>query len=570
MGRRAIDVTSFVRDVRAGTSDPDLMRKYGLSRKVLDELFSRLIKAGKLDPSDLMRDVTQAFESTLVVATTCPRCGALLLADSGECSNCLANQVTQLLKDGKKLDSDSTASRPPPKEPVPAPREAPQEVARVNNSGQADEFASDTVIDSGIQEPENEVPIPFQPEVPADNGYPHERRKGQSGSRWTAIAAVVLVVLIIPPAVLVYVGVLDLAGYFGAAAPAPAPEVKARPQYDRPKAGPIPTVTKELQSAPDSGAKGERRDPEIRASASSDTLEPDSKSPEKVPESLVQAQVSKALATERTNKSVKSSDPPEPIVEPASSATLLAKDENGRTVPGANAFDRVRREMASETSGFPTPPKIGEIAHGTEKEIKPALVQAVRHGEVDQATALLDRGADANSVDSEGSSMLLIAARLGNASMAELLLKRGADAKMRDAGGLTALARACETGNGRLIELLLSNDTRKGAAELLEACEKGKINWVKLMLECGADINARNADGGTPLMIAATKGRLELVETLLHKGADANAQDDKGFTALAWAYSPTAMNVTPFRVQKEIIRLLKHSGTGRPFGTRGN
>ncbi len=55
-----------------------------------------------------------------------------------------------------------------------------------------------------------------------------------------------------------------------------------------------------------------------------------------------------------------------------------------------------------------------------------------------------------------------------------------------------------------------------------------------------------------------------LVEALLAKGADATAQDNKGFTALAWAYSPTAMNVTPFKVQREIIRLLKHHEAHKP------
>jgi ankyrin repeat protein len=112
--------------------------------------------------------------------------------------------------------------------------------------------------------------------------------------------------------------------------------------------------------------------------------------------------------------------------------------------------------------------------------------------------------------------------------------------------------------------LLLSHDKSKGAADLLEACENGKTHLAQLMLEGGADMNARTSEGGTPLMIAAAKGNLELVEALLAKGADATAQDNKGFTALAWAYSPTAMNVTPFKVQREIIRLLKHHEAPKP------
>ena len=110
----------------------------------------------------------------------------------------------------------------------------------------------------------------------------------------------------------------------------------------------------------------------------------------------------------------------------------------------------------------------------------------------------------------------------------------------------------------KIAEMLLTGDESKGASTLFEACEKGRTQWVKLLLEHGADMNARNQQGATPLMVAAGNGHEPLVEWLLSNGADTRALDNKGYTALAWAYSPTAMNVTPFPVQRKIIRLLKH------------
>ena len=58
---------------------------------------------------------------------------------------------------------------------------------------------------------------------------------------------------------------------------------------------------------------------------------------------------------------------------------------------------------------------------------------------------------------------------------------------------------------------------------------------LKLLLENGASINARDNAGRTALMYAAEHGRDELVQVLLEAGADATAQDRAGRTAWQWA-----------------------------------
>jgi ankyrin repeat protein len=58
---------------------------------------------------------------------------------------------------------------------------------------------------------------------------------------------------------------------------------------------------------------------------------------------------------------------------------------------------------------------------------------------------------------------------------------------------------------------------------------------VRLLLDRGADVNARSNGGGTPLHDAAAAATPELVELLLARGADANALTKDGHTALMYA-----------------------------------
>ena len=56
---------------------------------------------------------------------------------------------------------------------------------------------------------------------------------------------------------------------------------------------------------------------------------------------------------------------------------------------------------------------------------------------------------------------------------------------------------------------------------------------TKILLENGADINAKNADGSTPLMYAASKNENpKIAITLIKAGASLKEKNDNGKTAL--------------------------------------
>ena len=74
-----------------------------------------------------------------------------------------------------------------------------------------------------------------------------------------------------------------------------------------------------------------------------------------------------------------------------------------------------------------------------------------------------------------------------------------------------------------------------GWTALMYAAFGGYDEIVKTLVESGANVNEKSNDGYTAMMGAALKDRLSTVRLLLECGADANAQDKDGFTALMYA-----------------------------------
>lgn len=108
---------------------------------------------------------------------------------------------------------------------------------------------------------------------------------------------------------------------------------------------------------------------------------------------------------------------------------------------------------------------------------------------------------------------LFLAVEGGWVEGVELLLEHGADANARDADGDSPLFVALRSG--------------------LESA----YDIVGLLVDHGADANARGSGNTTALTIAVAAGDEELVETLLDHGADANQAGAGGYSPLAVAES---------------------------------
>ncbi|MCD6046295.1 MAG: ankyrin-3-like, partial [Gammaproteobacteria bacterium] len=112
----------------------------------------------------------------------------------------------------------------------------------------------------------------------------------------------------------------------------------------------------------------------------------------------------------------------------------------------------------------------------------------------------------------------------GDNPTAQLLLDKGADVNAKD---------------------------KEGKTPLFYAVNKKDVSRAQLLLDKGADVNAKDKEGNTPLFCAVHNKDVPLAQLLLDKGADVNAKDSDGLALLHLA------------VQKQdepMVRLLLEKG----------
>jgi HEAT repeat protein len=132
-------------------------------------------------------------------------------------------------------------------------------------------------------------------------------------------------------------------------------------------------------------------------------------------------------------------------------------------------------------------------------------VEACIGGRKNVAEFFIANKANVNAKVSDGKTALMFASEAGYADIVRLLVASG------------AAVDAVGTSSGNLDVNLLT------APPLVIASANGQDSTVQALLDCGADINIRTADGRTALMWASSYGLLSTVQTLLARGADVNA-----------------------------------------------
>jgi ankyrin repeat protein len=212
---------------------------------------------------------------------------------------------------------------------------------------------------------------------------------------------------------------------------------------------------------------------------------------------------------------------------------LRGGDYGAVIMPGKSAESKLILRVAGSEAGLQMPPtgplaasdigilrawidqggdfpdvQIGEKEHPPEKPIDPqvqSFLDAVRRADAAAVRKMLHADkALASARDSGGASALMHAALLGGPDIMRLLLDSGADPNAKNHRNATALLWAV---------------TDAGA--------------VRLLLERGADPNVKSVEGRTPLYLAATEpAGIDVMKLLLDKGADPNGKDLTGRSPL--------------------------------------
>lgn len=186
------------------------------------------------------------------------------------------------------------------------------------------------------------------------------------------------------------------------------------------------------------------------------------------------------------------------------------------------------------------------------------LFFALAKGHEAAALALLVAGADMDTVDADGTPIIHVLARLDAAQGIRVLIEHGVDIESRSGAGVGATPLFAATSSPPVtgdsgvpaceaLLLLLECGADIGARDSSGSsalhCAVGRVDGndvaaaavAQLLVAFGADVNARDAEGRTPLHRAAGEGREACVRLLLESGGDVGVKDNAGLTPLQLA-----------------------------------
>lgn len=173
-----------------------------------------------------------------------------------------------------------------------------------------------------------------------------------------------------------------------------------------------------------------------------------------------------------------------------------------------------------------------------------ALQEACVKGYPDLVPLLVAAGADPASPDRWGQTPVDLALAYQNRLVVTALLRFAPrDSKLRTTFA-EAMERATERGRIEIVAILLdcgwdvNHPTLAGSTYLNDAALKGQVKTVRLLLDRGARLNVYNQTGGTPLHDASLSGSTEIITLLLDHGCPIDTRDlDSGATPLMVAAS---------------------------------
>lgn len=205
------------------------------------------------------------------------------------------------------------------------------------------------------------------------------------------------------------------------------------------------------------------------------------------------------------------------------------------------------------------------------------FLKLLKSGNSTEAIAMLQESPDLLAEKNEqGISLLMVAAYHRNEEVLDYFVKHKPNLNLFEAGavghlemvkenltahpsqidnyspdGFTVLGLACYFGHKNVVEYLLNrgadvnlpSDNGMRVAPLHSSVANKNLGITALLLEHGADVNAKQALGVTPLHSAAHQGDPDMIKLLLDHEADTNAEMENGKKPVDFAKGATNTEV---------------------------
>lgn len=193
-----------------------------------------------------------------------------------------------------------------------------------------------------------------------------------------------------------------------------------------------------------------------------------------------------------------------------------------------------------------------------------ALYMAVVHRNYEIIRLLLEAGADPNG---QAKNPPLLSAARADGQAVEMLLAAGASTKAVSEHGANALHLASEFGQSDIVRRLLQagipvdSQDPHGNTAMHYAARSIRIDDVlPVLIDHGADIEARAKDGCTPALHAASRGRVNVFDALVRFGANPLVTSENGSAFTHAMYSMYG------REEEMALHILQHYPSLEPQG----
>jgi hypothetical protein len=178
---------------------------------------------------------------------------------------------------------------------------------------------------------------------------------------------------------------------------------------------------------------------------------------------------------------------------------------------------------------------------------KSPLIQASSKGDYQVVQKLVQSGVNINEPDSNGDTPLMNAIRDGKAEVAKYLIESEADIKAKNKKGYDALLCA------------------------VDAVDYGQFEIVKSLINKGANLESKDLSGRTPLVIAALNVTVyglpnaDVIKLLIESGADVNAKSAADETVLDLALSYKRGDIVDDLIRAGVKLWAPETGKARLF-----